>query len=167
MNLYELSSGYQRLLDLLESVDVTSDQEYAKTLQDTLDSLNDAFEDKAEGYVRIANQLNHDIKMVKEEISRLNEKEVALVNNLTKLKNILATEMDQTGKTKIKTPSFTIWVQNNPQSLQINNEWSIPKQFYIEQAPKLDRSGLLKHLKSTDETIDGVEITQTRGLRFK
>ena len=165
MNLYELSSGYQRLLDLLESVDVTSDQEYAKTLQDTLDSLNDAFEDKAEGYVMVANQLKHDIGMVKDEIDRLNEKRRAVENNLSKLQETLSQEMQATGKEKIKTPRFTIWIQNNPQSLNIVDEKNIPFEFYTPQPPKLNKRELLKHVKS--HPIDGVEITQEKGLRFK
>lgn len=168
MNLYELSNNYQRLLDLLESVDVTSDPEYAQAMKDTLDSVNDAFEDKVEGYVMVANQLNHDIKMVKEEIDRLADKRRALQNNLDKLKEALTEEMEGTGKTKIKTPRFSIWVQNNPESLQVKDESHIPSEYFIEQEPKLDKRELLKYLKlNRDESLEGVEIVQTRGVRYR
>lgn len=164
MNLYELSHNYQELLDLMESVD-TTDPNYAQALTDTLDSIGDAIDDKAEGYVMVANQLQHDIAMVKDEISRLSDKQKALQNNLSKLKDTLVNEMQATGKEKIKTPRFTIWVQNNPQSLKIMDERNIPFEFYIPQAPKLNKRELLKHVKS--HPIDGVEITQEKGLRFR
>ena len=167
MNLYELSDSYQQILDLLQSVDTTSEPEYAQALKDTLESVNASFDDKAEGYVSIINQLKYDIEVVASEIRRLSEKKSALENNRKKLSEVLAEEMDGIGKTKIKTPRFSIWVQNNPQGLVIKNEENIPSSFYEPQPPKLIKKDLLKYLKENDESIDGVEFVQSRGLRFR
>lgn len=168
MNLYELSDSYQQILDLLQSVDTTAEPEYAQALRDTLDSVNASFDDKAEGYVSIINQLKYDIDVVSNEIKRLSEKKSALENNRKKLSEVLTDEMEGTGKTKIKTPRFSIWVQNNPESLQVKDESHIPSEYFIEQAPKLDKRELLKYLKlNRDESLEGVEIVQTRGVRYR
>ena len=167
MNLYELSDSYQQILDLLQSVDTTEEPEYAQALKDTLDSINASFDDKAEGYVSIINQLKYDIEVVSSEIKRLSEKKSALENNRKKLSEVLAEEMDGIGKVKIKTPRFSIWVQNNPHGLVIKNEENIPSSFYAPQPPKLIKKDLLKYLKENGESIDGVEVVQGRGLRFR
>ena len=168
MNLYELSDSYQQILDLLQSVDTTAEPEYAQALRDTLDSVNASFDDKAEGYVSIINQLKYDIEVVSNEIKRLSEKKSALENNRKKLAEVLAAEMDSTGKTKIKTPKFSIWIQNNPHSLIVESEDHIPSKYYEPQPPKLLKKDLLKYLKEhEDESIKGVELRQSRGLRFR
>ena len=165
MNLYELSNNYQQLLDLMQSVD-TTDKEYQQALQDTLDSISDSIDVKAEGYAMVANQLKADIKMLNEEISRLNEKKTAYANNLERLKLSLYEAMEQIGKDKIKTPRFSIWIQNNPQSIEVLDELEIPKEYYVERLPVLDKRQLLADLKDGKE-IKGAVIKQTKGVRFR
>ncbi len=164
-NLYELSSNYQQLLDLLQTVD-TTDAEYAQALNDTLESINDAIDVKAEGYAMVANQLKADIDVVDAEISRLNKKKQAYKNNLEKLKESLFESMKQTGKEKIRTPRFSIWIQKNPLSLEVLNDKEIPKEYFIEQKPKIDKRAILKDIKGGKE-VKGVVIQQGEGVRFR
>lgn len=118
MNLYELTENYQQLLDLLQSVD-TSQPENKQLLDDTLESISDAFDVKVEGYAMIMNQLKADIKTIKDEIDRLNEKKTAYQNNLERMKKALSIAMMATGKEKVKTARFSIWIQNNPPSVDV------------------------------------------------
>ena len=164
-NLYELSSNYQQLLDLFQTVD-TTDTEYEQALNDTLESINDAIDVKAEGYAMVANQLKADIDVVETEIARLTRKKIAFKNNLEKLKESLFESMKQTGKEKIKTPRFSIWIQNNPASLEVLNDEEIPKEYLIEQKPKIDKRTILKDMKEGKE-VKGVVIKQTEGVRFR
>ena len=80
MNLYELSSKYQALLDYAQTVDAT-DEEQAEVFQSTLDSLDGAIEDKAEGIAHILKQLEYDELIVNEEIKRYQEKKRAAQRN--------------------------------------------------------------------------------------
>ena len=70
------------------------------------------------------------------------------------------------GKEKIKTDKFTIHIQNNPQSVDIKDESDIPYTYYVEQQPKLDKRALLDDLKNGVK-VPGVEVKQTRGVRFR
>lgn len=164
MNLYQLTDNYQELLDLLQSVDTTQ-TEYKEVLKDTLDSIKDAYEVKIDGYAMVMNQLKADIKMVKDEINRLNDKKKAYENNLERMKDVLEQSLMAIGKNNFKTNKFSIWIQNNPPSVDIKDEKLIPKEFWIPQPDKLDKQNLLKALKIQD--IPGAEIKQTRGVRFK
>ena len=162
MNLYELSSKYQALLDYAQSVDAT-DEEQAEVFQSTLDSLDGAIEDKAEGIAHILKQLEYDELIVNEEIKRYQEKKKALVNNQKSLKRYLQDSMEYMQKDKIKTPKFSINIQNNPQKLVVEDESEIPKAYWIEQAPKLDRRLLLNDLKIENHPdFKGARVVQER-----
>lgn len=166
MNLYELATNYQELLDLLETVD-TNNEEYSEAMLNTLESLDDAIDDKAEGIVHVLQSLKYSEGIVEEEIKRLQAKKKALANNQRSLKDYLTDTMKYVGKEKIKTPKFSVWIQNNPPSLRVTDEERIPKSFYIDQAPKLDKRSILSHIKETGEIIPGTEVTQTEGVRFR
>ena len=164
MNLYELSNKYQELLNLMQSVD-TTDPDTQEVFQSTLDSLDGAIEDKAENIVHVLNQLKYDEEVIGKEISRLQAKKRALNNNQKQLKDYLKDTMEFTGKTKIKSPLFSIWVQNNNPRMIVEDETKIPPQFFEEQQPKLNTKELREYLK--DHEIDGVRMEQGRGVRFR
>ena len=149
-NLFDLSTDYQQLYDLI------AEQEDEQILKDTLASINDAIEDKADGYVAVIKTLEGDNKAIDEEIKRLRQRKTSNQNGV----------MEQTGKEKFKTALNSYSIANNPPSLDITDESLIPKQYYIEQQPKLDKKELLKVVKDGLE-IKGVELKQSRSLRVR
>lgn len=159
-NLFDLSTDYQQLYDLI------SEQEDEQILRDTLASINDAIEDKADGYVAVIKTLEGDNKAIDEEIKRLRQRKTSNQNGVKRLKESLQEVMEQTGKEKFKTALNTYSIANNPPSLDITDESLIPKQYYIEQQPKLDKKELLKVVKDGLE-IKGVELKQSRSLRVR
>ena len=165
LNLYQLTDQYQQLLDFLQSVD-TNDRENQQIFKDTLDSITDAIDVKAEGYAMVINQMKADLKMLKEERNRYEIRINALTNNINRMNNALFEAMKLTNKEKIKSPRFSIWIQNNPPSLEVLDELAIPSKYYVEQLPKLDRRNLLADLKAGQQ-IDGATIKQTEGVRIK
>ena len=67
-SLYHLTTDYQQLLNLLYDGEV--DQQ---TVMDTLDALEDAIEDKADGYAVIIKTIDADVDAIEAEIKRLQE----------------------------------------------------------------------------------------------
>lgn len=159
-SLFDLSTDYQQLYDLI------SEQEDEQILKDTLASINDAIEDKADGYVAVIKTLEGDNKVIDEEIKRLRQRKTSNQNGVKRLKESLQEVMEQTGKEKFKTALNSYSIANNPPSLDITDESLIPKQYYIEQQPKLDKKELLKVVKDGLE-IKGVELKQSRSLRVR
>lgn len=43
----------------------------------------------------------------------------------------------------------------------------IPERFLIQQEPAIDKKAMPTEFRNTGEEIDGVEITQTEGVRFR
>ena len=159
-SLFDLSTDYQQLYDLI------AEQEDEQILKDTLASINDAIEDKADGYVAVIKTLEGDNKAIDEEIKRLRQRKTSNQNGVKRLKESLQEVMEQTGKEKFKSALNSYSIANNPPSLDITDESLIPKQYYIEQQPKLDKKELLKVVKDGLE-IKGVELKQSRSLRVR
>ena len=157
--LYELTNQYQQLLELESEID-------EQTFIDTLQSIDEAIEDKAENLAKVIKEIESTVSVITNEISRLQSKKQALNNRVANLKTYLQGEMEKVNKTKVKGALFTVNIQNNPPSLRVNRTDNIPKDFFIEQEPTLDKAKLKKAIKGGD-AIDGVELVQTRGVRIR
>lgn len=157
MNLYELSQNYLAVqeMDLEEDV-----------LRDTLDSIEEAIEDKAVNIAKWIRNLEADKKAFEEEEKRFKEKKQAADNRIKSLKLYLEDNMRLTGKTKFKAGFFSFAIQNNPPSVEVFDEALIPKQFLITQPVKIDRAGIKELLKAGEE-VPGAELKHSTGLRIR
>jgi hypothetical protein len=159
MNLYELTDSYLKVLELIEAGE--------ENLEDTLESINDTIEVKAENYAKIIRNLEGNVNMLKAEIERLNSRKKSIEGNIDRLKENLKQSMILTGKEKIKTGLFNITVANNPVALNVFDESKIPENFFTyETIKKMDKSAI-KDLLKAGQVIEGAELTQGKGLRIK
>lgn len=159
--LYEITNEYMELLNLMQSAKV--DEE---TIQDTIEStgLKDDFRSKIDGYLYVIDDLEASNKRIKKEEDRLAERRKMQEKNIRKMKDTLTDTMQLLDIQKERTDRYTVWVQNNPIKLNIEDEQFIPKEFYEEQQPKLNRKKLTEYLKEGNE-IKGTQLTQTKGVR--
>ena len=159
MNLYELKENYLKVLELIEAGE--------ENLEDTLESINDTIEVKAENYAKIIRNLEGNVNMLKAEVERLNSRKKSIEGNVDRLKENLKYAMIATDKLKIKTGLFNIIVANNPVALNILDEAKIPEKFITyETIKKIDKAAI-KDLLKAGLVIEGAELTQGRGLRIK
>jgi len=159
MKLYELARSYAELLDRAEDIDT-------EALVDTLASLQDAIEDKAENIAKFIRNLEADAKIIREEEQRLAERRRAIEAKVDKLKMYLQEQLETAGLQKVKRPTITVAIQVNPPSVDVIDETAIPSDFLIPQAPKLDKRSILERLKK-GEAIPGVTLKQTKGVRIR
>lgn len=157
MNLYELSVAFQEV----QNMDLDPE-----VMQDTLDSIEDAIENKAENIAKLIRNLESDVTAYKEEEERLKTKRQATENKVKWLKTYLEDNMKLTGKTKFKSGMFNFSIQKNPASVNITDEKIIPEEFLIQQPPKVDKTSLKEILKRGIE-VPGAELKQTEGLRIR
>lgn len=158
--LFNLTDDYKQVYDLI------AEQGDGEVLIHTLSSINDALEVKADGYVAVIKSLESDNIAIDEEIKRLQQRKTTNKNGINRLKESLQDSMETTGKTKFKTALNSYNIQNNPPSLNVINEKLIPKNYWVSQAPKLNRKDALAELKAGN-TIPGLEVKQTRSLRVR
>ena len=163
MTLYELTGQYQQIEDQLASVDNAED---AQTVTQLFDGITDAIEDKLLAIARVAKNLDAEADAIKAEESRLAERRRAIENNVRRLKDYAQQNMEQSGIDRAKDALFTISLQNSPPSVRVEDEGAIPRDYYIEQAPKLDKRSILEALKSGSD-VPGVSLHQSRSLRIR
>ncbi|MFW3590425.1 siphovirus Gp157 family protein [Staphylococcus caprae] len=159
-SLFNLKDNYKQVYELIV------EQEDEQILKDTLDSINDALEDKADGYVAVIKSLETDNNAIDEEIKRLKQRKTSNENGIKRLKETLQQVMEETGKEKFKTALNSYSIANNPPSLEVKDKNVVPKEFFTEQEPKLNKKELLKAVKDGLE-VEGVELKQSRSLRVR
>lgn len=158
--LYEIVGAFKELLEMASEENM--DQ---KLISDTLEGVEFEFEEKADSYAKVVKMLEGDVEAIDKEIKRLTEKKNTIKNNISGIKKNLENAMITTGKTKFKTLLFGYNIQKNPVSVSIDDENQIPKDFWIEQEPKLDKKSLAAYLKENE--VSWAHLTQTESLRIR
>ena len=69
--------------------------------------------------------------------------------------------MEQTGLSKVTVPDITISVRPAPVGVVITDDEAVPNTFKVPQPARVDKKGLLKHLKN-GEVITGAALTNPR-----
>jgi hypothetical protein len=161
MKLYELSTQYAQLVDMLQS----ADEEMQVAITDTLDAIADSIEVKAESIAKMMQQIKAEKDVIDAEIDRLSERSSKLKKQAESLKQYLQDNMLRIGADKIKTPLFSFTMRNNAPSVNIVDESLIPQE-YIKLTPSIDKRAILERLKA-NETVEGCALQQTRSLMIK
>ncbi len=158
--LYELTDEYRQLLEMME--DDSIDPE---VLKDTLEGVGGEIEFKAENCAKVMVELGGKVDVLDREIERLKGKKDVLNNNIKRIKQQIEKSMIDTDKKKFKTDLFSFSIQKNPPAVVIDQEEQVPKEYWIAQEPKLDRTAIKQWLKKNE--ADWAHLTQTESLRIR
>ncbi|EIA7480130.1 siphovirus Gp157 family protein [Listeria monocytogenes] len=156
--LYSIQGKYQQLLNLAEQLD-------PELLKDTLESIDDELETKAENVAFVIKELEGQSLILEKETKRLAERKNTINNNVKRLKQSLFDAMITANKQKIKTDLFTLDIRKNPPSLIVEDESKLLN-YLIEQPKKLDKTKLGDDLKKGIE-VPGAKIIQTERLQIR
>lgn len=156
--LYSIQGKYQQLLNLAEQLD-------PELLKDTLESIDDELETKAENVAFVIEELEGQSLILEKETKRLAERKNTINNNVKRLKQSLFDAMITANKQKIKTNLFTLDIRKNPPSVIVEDESKLLN-YLIEQPKKLDKTKLGDDLKKGIE-VPGAKIIQTERLQIR
>jgi len=163
MKLYEMTQNYEEVWQLLENEDVD-----VQTIEDTLSSIEDAFDAKIESIGKFILHLNKDAEFIKSEEDRLAKRRKALEGKSDWLKKYAFDNMTIAGKDKIKTPIVTVAIQSASPSVEIKPDAKIPRKFMvvIPSQKNPDKKAILEALKA-GEKVRGAALKQTKYLRVR
>lgn len=160
--LYELKEIYQNIWDLVGDDEVDLD-----SLEKALKSVEDNIEAKAENIAKLIKGIDNDAAGIKAEETRLAARRKTLENKQANMKRYLESQLKEMGLDKVKTPLFTIAIQNNNPSVEITNEDIIPERFKnTVTITSIVKKDLLDALKA-GEVIEGATIKQGQSLRIR
>jgi hypothetical protein len=159
MKLYEIAEQHNTALMAMSDMDDLPEE----VIDDTLESLEGEFKDKALAVAAFFLNSDADIAAMKEAEKRIADRRKALEKKAASLKDYLLKNMQRTGITKIECPEFKIGIRNNPESVQIVDEFEIPKEFVtIVETVKIDKVAIKKA-----GGCPGVELVKTQSLTIK
>lgn len=157
MNLYDLTQSQLQLLQMIEDgIDVL----------DTLEANKEAIEDKLEGYAKIIKMMEGNISVIKAEEQRLQKKRSVYENGVERLEKAVYQSMIDTGNRKVEGKLFKFSIANNPASVEVLDDSLIPKGYFVQPAPTLDKNAIKEELKLGHE-VPGVQLKVGESLRIK
>lgn len=181
--LYDLTGDFKKLYDMFEEIDnfepdrdengnpVDSDgtiindvaelkEKMLAAWFDTLDGIEEAFEDKAVNIAVIVKSLRSEAEQLKAEKLRLAKRQSQKEKAVERLEQYLLNSMQAIGREKIDKPQAVIRVKKNPESTVVDNEGS-----FIEWAETNGYTDLLKY-KDPDIKIKEVKDLLKRNVKL-
>jgi len=161
-SLYQLTESFITVLDNIpEDVD-------QQTINDTLEAIDGAIEEKAYNIVAYSKWLDSQAKGIAAEEKRLADRRKAFENRSKSIKTYLQGNMERIGKTKIEHELFTISLQDNPGAVQINDDKVIPAKYLtiIPESYVPDKKAIAAAIKA-GEIVPGCEFVQGRRLAVR
>jgi len=162
VKLYELSNNYLKIADILEQSD-SDDEDLARQ---ALDAIEEKIEQKLENIAKLCSNLEAQAEAVKQEEKRLRERRQSLEKKIKRIKDYAQHELEKAEIRKVECELFTVYKQNNPPSVRIEDESKLPDEYFRSAKPSVDKKKLLKDIKSGKE-IEGVELYQGESLRIR
>lgn len=151
MKLYEIVG---QLRELAELDDIPQEQ-----LQDTLDMLNEDFDEKAERVAAFIRELESDEAGLKSEIDRLSERKRSVSGKIDSCKDYLRHNMQELGKLKIKGKLFSISLGKPSDVLAVSVEAeSLPEKYKVIKI-SADTAAIKNDLKN-GEVVSGCSLVE-------
>ena len=160
IKLYEITDQYASLAGF--EIDTDEDMAAFSQLAKELDAT---FEDKAENICKLIRNFEGEAEAFKAEKARLAKRQAALEGKAEALKSYLEYNMKQIAETgeKRQAGQFTLVLQKNPESVRVEDESLIPRQF-MKETP--DISAIKTALKA-GAFIESASLVSTVSLRIK
>lgn len=157
-SLYEISSAINEIL---------CKEEWDDAAIESLEELNLALEVKAKGITHFITNLTAFVDSAKQEEERIAARRKAAQNRIEALKTYLLSAMTSADRTEIECGTFKVKIQDNPPSVQIDDESQIPARFFvtIPESYVLDKKSLSAELKISD--VPGAHLSRVKSLRIK
>ncbi len=159
--LYELTGIYGRLLR-------NEEEETGVDLSAILGELTDQIEVKTEGICKVLRSLEEEQRAYENEADRLRVRASNIQGKIYGLKNYLQQNLEAAGIDKVKTPLFSVALQNSPFACEITDFDALPAEWKHQVFEwKTDRKLLIEHYKATGEIVPGTRITQSKHIRIR
>jgi len=142
--MYELTRQYRALLEF----DTDPTAEDTEAWNALMGDLQDDIQEKAINIARVLRTLEYEAQILRDEEKRLAEARHIKEAKYDRLKTYLRDAMIATNTQKAEIVGLSVSLRKTPLALVAVDEQQVPEEFWIPQLPKLDRRGLLEHVKA-------------------
>lgn len=169
--LYELNSKFLELQGILDELEDSPDVDLKEMIADSLESIEATIESKIENLIKLQKQYDAEADMFKSEKDRLQIKQKSAENKAENVKRFIEDQLkllgyDGTNKKQLQAGLWKANIQKNAPSLVVALDAVIPKEYYRQPEPVLDKRELLDAVKNGTK-IKGVVMVQTETIRIR
>ena len=162
MNLFQLSQQYQQLAD--------NDELDPTVIADTLDSINDAWEDKLNNIAKWIESLDSDINFLANKKRSISDELTYRKNLRSNLMTYMIEAIDERGLKEVHTEDFILRPRNYKQRTVIDDEGKIPPEYRNYEKYQgmfdVDKAAVYKALKD-GANVPGAHLKKNRGVVIK
>ena len=159
MNLFQLSEKYQELADNNE-LDPT-------VIADTLDSIDDAWNDKLNNIAKWCESLDSDIDFLTKKKRSISDELSYRKNLRANLMTYLTSAIDDRGLKEVHTDDYILRPRNYKQRTVIDDEGKVPAEFkHVNAVVAVDKTAVYKALKNGEE-VPGAHLKPNRKVMIK
>ncbi|MGH8567010.1 MAG: siphovirus Gp157 family protein [Gammaproteobacteria bacterium] len=160
LRLYEIADTYLRALEDLADIEDLPEQAIA----DTLEGLQGEFEEKAVNVGAYIRTVEAEASAIEEARKGMERRQRSLTRHAERLREYVKAQIERTGMGKIKNHYLTLRVQNNPPSVVVEDEDSIPAEYKrSETVTTLLRAEIGRALKA-GEAVPGSRLQRSTRL---
>jgi len=162
--LYTLANEYVEAADALQNLDLDS-----QTISDTLEGLSGDLETKCSNVAFVIRNMESLAEQIKQAEQQMAARRKAIENRAGHVREYLKFNMERTGISKIDSPYFRISLRQNPVSVVVDNEGSIPCEFfrYPEAPPPSVDKKAIKAAIEAGEEVNGAHLERGTSLIIK
>ena len=168
-NIYELGQGFETIWEMIEGEGIEE-----SVIEEAFLNLKEDLAYKFENCCKYIINENAILDGLKAEKKRIDERITAKENAIKRLKKVMKEAMDKAGEKNLPCGSFTVYIQNNPKSLVLDQTdiQYIPDKYLKVKAPEIDIKAIKEALeKGTDaekQALEGVaHLKQDASLRIR
>ena len=161
--LFELAAEFRALADKLNDAELDS-----QTIADTLDGASGDLEEKIINTAKYYRNIDADADKIEEAAKQMMARAKTLRTHAGNIKQYLQSNMERAGLQKVPSPWFVITLAQNPESVTVDDESAIPRD-YFKEAPasyQLDKTLVKQAIKDGHE-VPGAHLSRGTSLRIK
>ena len=166
LSLYKMREEYIALMQKMSEADFDE-----QTIKDTLESTDivENFSEKAANIVYVMRSVEDNCAAIDAEIERLKGLKAHRKAGAEKLEAYLLDNMEATQITVIESPTMTIKIRNNPESVEVFEPHLVPSEYMAWPPPpeqKPNKTEIKKALQSGKE-VQGCRLVRSKSLMIK
>lgn len=162
-SLYDLAGEYRAISDKLHDLDLPEE-----VIADTLEGLAGDIQEKSVNVAKYFRNLESMAEQIKQAEAQMSARRKAIEKRAASLKQYLHTNMEKAGIAKIESPWFVVSIKQNPEALQVDDEASIPRDYFkeIPATFQLDKT-LCKQAIKDGYSVPGCHLSRSTRLEIK
>lgn len=162
-----MSSIYQLTAEATQLASLLSEGEITPEIENALVINQNEIQKKAIDYGYVVKSFESDIDTIDAEIKRLQALKSIRMNAIDRMKKAVLEAMQVYGIEKVETATMKLAVRNNPESVEIVNEYQIPDFFRKKKVTEsIDKVSIKKAIQEGQD-VPGALLVKNQSLTIK